>query len=173
MGTLSKTLSSCGGYICGATPLIEFLKCMSGGFIYSVGLSPPLAAASKKALEILHREPERIARLRKNSRRFFTSAQRFGLDTGLSEGHAVIPVVVHSSISAVALSQRLFECGINVQPIIHPAVPERSARLRFFVTSEHSEDQIDKTCAAIAEEAERIGDGTSLLMPGQILPSGF
>lgn len=173
MGTLSKTLSSCGGYICGTTPLVEFLKCMSGGFIYSVGLSPPLAAASLKALEIMHHEPERVARLRNNSKRFFETARGLGLDTGSCEGHAVIPVVVHSSITAVALSQRLFERGINVQPIIHPAVPERSARLRFFLTSEHSEAQIDQTCAAIAEEAEIIGDGTSLLARGQLSPSSF
>jgi 7-keto-8-aminopelargonate synthetase-like enzyme len=114
-----------------------------------------------------------VARLRKNSKRFFETARGLGLDLGSSEGHAVIPVVVHSSISAVSLSQRLFERGINVQPIIHPAVPERSARLRFFLTSEHSEAQIDQTCAAIAEEVEKIGDGKSISMAGQVSSSGF
>lgn len=173
MGTLSKTLSSCGGYICGATPLVEFLKCMSGGFIYSVGLSPPLAAASLKALELLHTSPERVARLHENSSLFAKSARLHGLNIGSSEGHAIVPIVLHNSIIAVALSQRLFERGINVQPIIHPAVPERSARLRFFITSEHTREQIESTCRAIAEELELIGDGKSILTPRQIQPSSF
>jgi 7-keto-8-aminopelargonate synthetase-like enzyme len=58
--------------------------------------------------------------------------------------------VVHSSLAAVTLSQTLFERGINVQPIIHPAVPERHARLRFFVSAEHTPDQITATVQAIA-----------------------
>jgi 7-keto-8-aminopelargonate synthetase-like enzyme len=146
---------------------------MSGGFIYSVGLSPPLAAASLKALELLHKSPERVARLRKNSEFFAKCARTLGLDIGSSEGHAVIPIILHNSILAVALSQKLFERGINVQPIIHPAVPERCARLRFFVTSEHTKVQIESTCRAIAEELKLIGDGKSILTSGQIQASGF
>jgi 7-keto-8-aminopelargonate synthetase-like enzyme len=76
---------------------------------------------------------------------------------------AVIPVVTHNSLIAIALGQKLFDRGINVQPIIPPAVPERSARLRFFLTSEHTEAQIDRTIQAIVEAREEIGDGRSLL----------
>jgi 8-amino-7-oxononanoate synthase len=65
----------------------------------------------------------------------------------------------------VALGQKLFDRGINVQPIIPPAVPERSARLRFFLTSEHNEGQIDRTIEAIVDAKEQIGDGRSILMP--------
>jgi 8-amino-7-oxononanoate synthase len=150
MGTLSKTLSSCGGYIAGCQMLVEYLKCMSGGFVYSVGLPPAMAAAALTSLRILHREPERVARLRRNAGLFWTQAKARKLDVGSSEGHAIVPVVVHSSLAAVTLSQTLFERGINVQPIIHPAVPERHARLRFFVSAEHTPDQITATVQAIA-----------------------
>ena len=59
MGTMSKTLSGCGGYIAGCQTLVEYLKCMSGGFVYSVGMPPPMAAAAIAALRLMHREPER------------------------------------------------------------------------------------------------------------------
>jgi 7-keto-8-aminopelargonate synthetase-like enzyme len=163
MGTLSKTLAGCGGYIAGQTALVEYLKCMAGGFVYSVGMPPPMAAASLAALDVMHREPQRVARLRANSKLFWELAAARGLNIGTSLGHAVIPVIVHDSIIAVRLSQQLFDQGINVQPIIHPAVPERCARLRFFLTSEHSSEQIHTTCDAIAEAMKSIGDGRSLL----------
>jgi 7-keto-8-aminopelargonate synthetase-like enzyme len=67
-------------------------------------------------------------------------------------------VVTHNSLIAVALGQKL-------QPIIPPAVPERSARLRFFLTSEHTEAQIDRTIEAIVEARQEIGDGRSILIP--------
>ena len=151
MGTMSKTLSGCGGYIAGCKMLVEYLKCMAGGFVYSVGLPPPMAAAALAALTILNREPDRVAKLRRNSALFWTQAKARKLDVGSSEGHAIVPVVVHSSLAAVTLSQTLFERGINVQPIIHPAVPERHARLRFFLSSEHTPEQITATIQVIAE----------------------
>jgi 7-keto-8-aminopelargonate synthetase-like enzyme len=72
-----------------------------------------------------------------------------------------------NSVCAVALSQKLFEREINVQPIIHPAVPERAARLRFFLTSEHSTAQIDTALAAIEDAMQEI-DSSPLLqkIPG-------
>ena len=151
MGTMSKTLSACGGYIAGSRTLVEYLKCMSGGFVYSVGLPPPVAAAALASLRLMHREPERVARLQRNSGLFWTQAKSRKLDVGSSEGHAIVPIVVHSSFAAVTLSQKLFERGINVQPIIHPAVPERYARLRFFLSSEHTPEQIVETLQAVGE----------------------
>ena len=163
MGTLSKTLAGCGGYIAGCTALIEYLKCTSGGFVYSVGVAPPVAAAALAALDLLHREPERVARLRRNSRLFSDLARQRRLDIGSSQGYAVVPIVTHNSLVAVALGQKLFEHGINVQPIIHPAVPERLARLRFFITSEHTERQIETTVGTVADMLAAVGDGQSVL----------
>ncbi len=113
----------------------------------------------------MHREPERVARLHHNSRYFCERARAADLDIGTSAAYAVIPVVTHNSLIAVALGQKLFDRGINVQPIIPPAVPESSARLRFFLTSEHSESQIDRTIDAIVDARQEIGDGRSILTP--------
>ncbi|HET6376316.1 MAG TPA: aminotransferase class I/II-fold pyridoxal phosphate-dependent enzyme, partial [Methylocella sp.] len=162
MGTLSKTLAACGGFIAGPTALVEYLKCLSGGFVYSVGLSPPLSAAASAALSALHQEPERVRRLHEVSRMFYDSARARGWDTGTSIGVAIVPVMTGNSLRAVALSQKLFERGINVQPIIYPAVPERAARLRFFVTSEHRPEQIEETIEAVSKSMEDVDSNPAL-----------
>ncbi|HRF73652.1 MAG TPA: aminotransferase class I/II-fold pyridoxal phosphate-dependent enzyme [Accumulibacter sp.] len=152
MGTLSKALAGCGGYIAGEAALIEHLKFLAPGFLYSVGMSPPVAAASLAALRVIQREPERVIALQERGRYFLAQASAAGVDTGTCAGFAVIPAITGSSIKAARLSAALFERGINVQPILYPAVPEKSARLRFFISCEHGEPEIRETVAALAEE---------------------
>lgn len=143
MGTLSKAFAGCGGYIAGEKALVEHLKYAAPGFVYSVGIAPAMAAASLSAIRIMLDEPERIAGLRERASYFLSSSRDKGIDTGLSQGYAVIPAIVGSSLKSTKLSQYLFEQGVNVQPIIHPAVEERAARLRFFISHTHTEAQID------------------------------
>jgi 7-keto-8-aminopelargonate synthetase-like enzyme len=156
MGTLSKSLVSCGGYIAGSKGLIDYLKRKASGFVFSVGMAPPLAAAALAALEILRAEPTRVARLRRNAALFLDLLRAGGLDTGGSIGAAIVPVVTGSSIGAGRLAQALFARGINVPPILFPAVPHRAARLRFFPTAGHSEAQLRKAAAIIVDEARAL-----------------
>jgi 8-amino-7-oxononanoate synthase len=149
MGTLSKTLSACGGYIAGNAELIAWLRHSAPGFVYSVGLAPGLAAAALESLRILHAEPGRVARLQANAALFLRLVRDAGFDAGSSAGFAIVPVILGSSIGAARLSQALFERGINVQPILHPAVPESSARLRFFLSADHTEEELRATVAAL------------------------
>ena len=74
----------------------------------------------------------------------------------MSSGSAVVPVILGNSLDSLRLAQALFDRGINVQPILHPAVEEKAARLRFFITSSHTERQIRETVDAVAEELEKI-----------------
>jgi len=156
MGTLSKTLAGCGGYIAGEKALVEHLKFLAPGFLYSVGMPPPVAAASLADLEVLQREPERVTILQERGRFFLEQAKAAGIDTGTSAGLAVIPEITGSSIRAARLSAALFKRGINVQPILYPAVPEKSARLRFFISCQHTEAHIAETVTAVAEESEKL-----------------
>ncbi len=156
MGTLSKTLAATGGFIAGSSALIDILKSQASGFVYSVGLSPPLAASALKALEILEAEPVRAARLQANSELFQKLAKEHSLDTGVSEAFSVIPIQIGDSLKAGKLSERLFERGINVLPIAFPAVPMQQARLRFFVTSEHTHEQIEYVVKVTREELDRL-----------------
>ena len=156
MGTLSKSLASCGGYIAGSAEIVEYLACTAPGFVYSVGLSPPNAAAALAALILLRAEPERVGRLRELAALFLVLARERGLNTGLSGGTPVIPIVVGSSVKTLRLSSALLARGINVQPILHPAVPEHAARLRFFLTVHHSESQIRETVDVLGDEMGKL-----------------
>ncbi|MEF8686872.1 UNVERIFIED_CONTAM: aminotransferase class I/II-fold pyridoxal phosphate-dependent enzyme [Comamonas sp. A-3] len=151
MGTLSKTLAGCGGYIAGERALVEHLKYAAPGFVYSVGIAPALAAASLAALRVMQKEAERVQKLQHNTRFFLQQARAAGLDIGMSQGHSIIPLMTGSSIKAAKLSSQLFEHGINVQPILHPAVEEKAARLRFFLSSEHSQAQMEFSIQTIQE----------------------
>ncbi len=94
MGTMSKTLSGCGGYIAGNQALVETLRYFAPGFLYSVGMPAQVAAPSLKVLELMAQEPERVAKLQEISRYFLEQAQARGMNTGQSIGSAVVPVIV-------------------------------------------------------------------------------
>ena len=155
MGTLSKTLASCGGYIGGCRELVDYLRYTAPGFLFSVGLSPPDAAAALAALRLLKAEPERVAVLRERARMFLDLAWAAGLDTGRSRHSAVIPVVTGDSRLALRLSRALFDHGIFAQPIVHPAVTPRNTRVRFFLTALHTADQIAFTVREILRALDR------------------
>lgn len=149
MGTLSKTLSGCGGYIAGSQKLVDLLRYLCPGFLYSVGMPAPLAAASLASLQLMLQEPHRVKQLASNSQYFLTGLKDIGCDTGHCAGRAVIPLITGSSIQAARLSQALFDAGVNVQPVTYPAVPEKAARLRFFISSAHTQAQLDETLSHI------------------------
>jgi 8-amino-7-oxononanoate synthase len=156
MGTMSKSLGSCGGYIAGTQALIEYLKYTAPGFVFSVGLPASGAAAALASIHIMETQPERVARLRQNAQLFLDLAKERGMDTGTSQNTGVVPVIVGNSIACMKLSRAMFARGVNVQPIVHPAVEESAARLRFFITALHTEEQIRYTIEVLAEELERI-----------------
>lgn len=151
-GTMSKALAGCGGYVAGCRGLIRFLKYTTPGFVYSVGITPPNAAASTAAIRQLRSEPATLARLRSHSELFLRLAAEAGIDTGDSHGTPVVPCIVGDSVRTLKLSNALLRRGINVNPILYPAVPEDRARLRFFVTSCHTEQQIRHAVRVTAEE---------------------
>lgn len=93
----------------------------------------------------MQKESERIQKLHSISQYFLTKLQGRAFTTGTSIGIAIVPVILGSSLKAAKFSEYMFEHGVNVQPILYPAVPEKSARLRFFLSSEHTKDQIDYT----------------------------
>lgn len=157
MGTLSKATGSCGGFIAGTKELITYLKYTAPGFVFSVGMPPSNAAAALAAFRLLRAEPQRVARCRASAQLFLELAKQAGLNTGTSGGTPVVPIITGNSPQAMLLSLRMFERGVNVQPIVHPAVEESAARLRFFITSAHNEEQIRTTVAILAEEARKLG----------------
>jgi 8-amino-7-oxononanoate synthase/acyl carrier protein len=151
MGTISKSLGSTGGYIAGSKEVVEYLKYTAPSFVFATGMAPAVAAAALASLQLMAKQPQRVERLRANSRLFLELAKTAGLNTGYSGGTPVVPVILGNSAHALMSCQMLFKRGINVLPILHPAVEEERARLRFFITAAHTEDQIRRTVATTAQ----------------------
>jgi len=157
MGTISKALGAGGGYLAGNERLIRYLGYTTPAFVFSTACSPPNAAAALEGLRVIRREPWRIARLRERSDLFRKLAQDSNLDTGPSIDTPVVPIILGSSTRAIRVSQLLLQRGINARPILYPAVREAAARVRFFLTAEHTEDQIVRAVETLVDVVRQTG----------------
>lgn len=157
MGTLSKGLGTCGGYLAGPKAIIEYLRYNLPGFVFSVGISPPLAAGTLAAIRLLRKDPAIIQSLETAINTFVKEAHKRRLNTCLAGHTAIIPILVGSDENAFLLSNMLRHKGVFVPPAVFPAVPKGRARLRFCVVSEHKEEQIVRALDALLEAAEEAG----------------
>jgi len=144
MGTLSKSLASCGGFLAGSERFIQFIKHSLPGFVYSVGLTPPNSAAALAALRILRREPERVTRLQELSAHFRGELLAAGFEIGTCAGEAIFPVFFSDPHQVIEVNERLYAEGVEGSAIIFPAVPRDRSRLRFFLSSSHTKEQLSQ-----------------------------
>jgi 8-amino-7-oxononanoate synthase len=152
MGTLSKSLNSCGGYIAGSKRFIHYLRYNSPGFIFSVGITPANAAAAYASLEICEREEHLFERLKKNSTYFLSKLKSLDVNTGDSCDTPIIPMIIGNTDKALMFAEKLYQRGVNAMPIVYPAVKESQARIRFFMSAAHTKENIDQTIQIIKEE---------------------
>ena len=157
MGTLSKGLGTCGGYLAGSHALIEYLRYNLPGFVFSVGISPPLAAATLEAIRLLREEPSIMEDLHRNIRCFLDEAHKRNFNTCLAGETAILPILVGADEDAFALSMALLKRGVFAPSAVYPAVPRGKARLRFCVISEHKPEQIRKALDTLQEAAAELG----------------
>ncbi|ETW04345.1 hypothetical protein H310_04641 [Aphanomyces invadans] len=153
MGTMSKAMGSVGGFILASHALIQYLKYCAGGFVYSVGLGPANAGATLKSLQLMAQEPERSTRLQELSAFFFDACVKAKLDVGTNvRGTCVVVVYVGSTVETVLASMMLSDNhGINVKPIVHPAVEEGKCRLRFFISYLKTEEELQRTVDVLVQ----------------------
>jgi len=156
-GTLSKGLGTCGGYIAGKAALIDYFRYNLPGFVFSVGISPALAAGSLEAIRLLRGNSGIMDRLHANIKCFAEEAKKRRLDICLAGESAILPVLVGADKDAVALSNELENRGILVPPAVYPAVPKNRARLRFDVISEHKPEQIVFVLDTLVQAAKDLG----------------
>jgi len=148
-GSLSKALGSQGGFVAGSRQLIRYLKHDAPAYIFSGALVPAAAGAALGAIDVLAREPERLARLRANAHRLRAGLRRLGL---LVPEHPtpIIPVPLGRETAAWQLARRLLRRGVVALPVTHPAVPRGQARLRLCAMASHREADIEEALAAFA-----------------------
>lgn len=136
---------------------MRWLRHTLPGFVYSVGLTPANAAAALAATELLTAQPQRVRALRRNSELFLRLAVGAGLATGTSAGTPIVPCILGDSARTLRVADGLFTRGVVADPIFHPVVEEGLSRLRFFITSEHREDDIGRAVSILAEEVATAG----------------
>ena len=156
MGTLSKTIPSVGGYIAGKKDMIDYLKHNSRPFIFSAPLPPVTAAVAKAALEVIEDEPERIENLQKNIKRFKEGIDSMGYNTGAS-ATAIVPLIIGNEEDTLELCKEVNNEGIFICPILFPAIPRGTNRLRAHVLTTHTSEDIDEALDIFERAGKKLG----------------
>ena len=148
MGTLSKSLASEGGFVCGDELLIDYLRNKARSFIFSTSLAPATLAAAKSALNILKNEPERVQHLQDNVKYFCSELQRQGII--VKSESAIVPIIIGDEGKAMAIASNLFNEGIYISAIRYPTVAKGQARLRTALMATHTEQDLTIAAEKIA-----------------------
>src|SRR6202161_3643 len=151
-GSLAKAIPSTGGFVAGSQELAIFLQHVSSPYIFSAAWSPASVAAIREGLSILAHEPERVAKTAQNGEFLRSGLRNLGYDTGLSET-AVIPVILKDEVTTALFARRLRDHGILAAPVLFPAVPQGSARLRLCVTAAHTRAHLEFALEAFSKMA--------------------
>jgi len=149
-GSLAKAIPSNGGFAAVSQELAIFLQHAAAPFVFSAALCPSAVAAVSAALAILRQEPERVARLNENARFLRDGLRSLGYDLGMSET-AIVPVILRDEMTTALLARGLRDLGILVTPVMFPAVPQGSARLRLCVTAAHSTRDLEFALDAFSQ----------------------
>jgi 8-amino-7-oxononanoate synthase len=153
MGTFSKSLASCGGFIAGPAEVVEYLRIASRSFIFAASAVPAAVGAALGALRVIRADgPELMARLLDNARYLRQGFRDLGLRVvepgtlpdGSEATTPVVPVIVGEDWKAVLLWKALYEAGVYTNVAIHPAVPPSGALLRTSLMATHEREHLDR-----------------------------
>lgn len=149
-GSLSKSLSSTGGFVAGSKLSIEYIRTHSKQTIFSAAISPSQAAVADAALEVIKSEPEHLARLWDNTRYYKQILDQLGVDYWGSQTPAV-PIVIGDREKAYFAWKKIWDAGLFTVLSIAPAVPPGKDLIRTAVSARHTHEDIDRLGEAIAK----------------------
>jgi len=152
MGTFSKAYGTIGGHISGSDNLVKFAYNKSRTWLLSSSHPPAVAAATIAAIDVLENEPQHVEKLWKNTKYFKKAVEDLGFNTGNSQT-PIIPIIVGESHKAKALSDRLYDDGVFVVPIVFPMVARNQSRIRVQMHAKLTTEQLDSVIGKI----EKIG----------------
>jgi glycine C-acetyltransferase len=158
MGTFSKAYGTIGGHISGSDSLTKFAYNKSRTWLLSSSHPPAIAAATIAAIDVLENEPQHVKNLWKNTNYFKKAVEDLGFNTGNSQT-PIIPIIVGESQKAKALSDRLYEDGVFVVPIVFPMVARDLSRIRVQMHAKLTTEQLDSVIGKI----EKIGRSLEII----------
>ena len=156
MATFSKSFASIGGAAAAPESVIHYLKHHARSLIFSASMPPSAVATVLACLDVIEQEPERRLRLWQNATYLREGLRSLGFDTVTSET-PIIPVVTGNMERTFAFWRALFDAGVFTNPVLPPAVPESSCRLRTSVMATHSRDQLDQVLDAFTRVRAELG----------------
>lgn len=158
MGTFSKAVGSFGAYCCAKKEMIDYLVNTARSLIYTTGMPPSTAAASREGIKIIKECPEIRTKLWSNMQHLYAGLKEMGFDPGYHMT-PIIPIIIGDADKTVEFSKHLFFEKILVSAIRPPTVPANTARLRVTVMATHQEKEID----CLLDAMKRIGRKLSII----------
>ena len=156
-GTLGKALGgAAGGFVAASAEVCEVLAQRSRPQLFSNALPPTVACSALAAVDVLDREPGRVARLRENTRFFRDGTRELGFSP-LDGEAAIIPIIVGETAFAITLSERLLDEGVFVTGFGYPVVPEGKARIRVQMSSALDRPQLERALEALGRVGAELG----------------
>jgi 8-amino-7-oxononanoate synthase len=158
MGTFSKSLASCGGFVSGPADVVEYLRIASRSFVFSASAVPAAVGAALEALRVIRSDGPRLFEdLLANAEYLREGLRALGLKVvepgTLPDGSVattpVVPVIVGDDWQAVLLWKALYDAGVYTNVAIHPAVPPGGALLRTSLMATHTKENLDAALATI------------------------
>lgn len=156
MGTFSKSFASIGGVVAGSEEAVHYIKHYARTMIFSASMPPYAVATVRECLRIMRAEPERRARLWRNTARLKQGLEALGFDTGASVS-PIVPIIVGNTERTFILWKTLFEMGIFCNPVIPPAVPENTSRIRNSLMATHTDALIDEAIDIFHRAGKQLG----------------
>ncbi len=147
MGTLSKAIGSCGGYVVGSKDLIKYLRVTARSYMFSTAIPPVVAAAALAAIDVIQTEHNLLKKLWDNARYLKQEFEKMGFDT-LGTESQIVPILIGKDEDAIKTSRIFFEKNIFAPCVRWPAVARGTARIRFTITAAHTREQIDRLLSA-------------------------
>jgi glycine C-acetyltransferase len=150
-GTLGKALGgAAGGFVAAKQHVIDLLIQRSRPSLFSNALPATVAMSANKAIEIIHREPQRVAKLHQNAKRMRAGLKQLSFDAHDAPS-AIIPIMIGDTADAIKTSRRLLELGVWVVAFGYPVVPQGKARLRVQVSAALEDHHVEKALDAFAK----------------------
>jgi glycine C-acetyltransferase len=155
-GTLSKAIGGVGGFVVGSQALIDYLRTYSRSRTFSANIPPVMAAGMCASLAIVVGEPQLREKLWRNVEVFGTALRGAGIDIGASAS-PIFPIMIRNDAQVFRIAELLQERGVYVVPIRYPAVERGQSRLRAMITSEHTEEQLNRAASTIHQVLGEVG----------------
>lgn len=152
LGTFSKSFASIGGFVAGDEEVIHYVKHNARSLIFSASMPPSACATVLACIDIMRQEPERRERLWAHARKMRAGFTSLGYNIGDSQA-PIIPVIIGDDFKTYQFWKALFDNGVFTNPVVSPAVPEKSSRLRTSYIATHTDEQLD----FVLEVFDRVG----------------